>query len=160
MTEWAERWPALLASLLICFAAAGLGGLLTATSVQTWYPTLVRPSFTPPDWVFAPAWNTLFALMAIAAWRIWCRVPPGIVRRTALALFGLQLAANILWSALFFGLRHVGAALVEILVLEALIVVTTVTFARLDRVAGWLLVPYVAWVAFAILLNGAIWWLN
>lgn len=151
---------ALLVSLAACFAAAGAGGLVTATSVGAWYPTLVKPAFNPPDWVFAPAWNTLFLLMAIAAWRVWIRATPGARRRAALALFAAQLGANVLWSVLFFGLRAPGWALVEILALEALVVATTIAFWRLDRVAGVLLVPYAAWVGFAIALNGAIWWLN
>lgn len=155
-----RHWPALLVSLAACFAAAGAGGVVTATSMGAWYPALVKPAFNPPDWLFAPAWNTLFLLMAIAAWRIWVRAAPGVPRRAALTLFAAQLGANVLWSVLFFGLQAPGGALAEIVVLEALVVATTVAFWRLDRVAGVLLVPYAAWVGFAIALNGAIWWLN
>jgi len=155
-----RRLAALGVSLLICFAAAGLGGAATATSVDGWYRALTKPVFNPPAWLFPPVWNLLFALMAIAAWRVHERTPPGAVRRAALALFALQLVANVLWSVLFFGLRQPGAALGEILVLETLIVATTITFYRLDRPAGWLLVPYALWVAFAVALNAAIVWLN
>lgn len=155
-----RHWPALLASLAICFAAAGAGGLVTATSVDGWYRALAKPAFNPPDRVFAPAWNTLFLLMAIAAWRVWARAAPGARRRAALALFALQLGANVLWSVLFFGLRAPGWALADAIVLEALVVATAVAFWRLDRLAAGLLVPYVAWVGFAIALNAAIWHLN
>ena len=155
-----SRVLALLVSLAVCFAAAAAGGILTATSVGGWYQALAKPPFNPPDWIFAPVWNLLFVLMAIAAWRIWCQVPAGIVRRTALALFGGQLVANVLWSGLFFGLREPGWALAEIVVLEALILITLTAFRRLDRPAGLLLVPYAAWVGFALALNASIWWLN
>jgi len=163
MTDGAERGrrvPALLVSLGVCFAAAAAGGAMTATSVGSWYQALHKPPFNPPDWIFAPVWNVLFALMALAAWRVWCNVAPGIVRRTALALFGGQLVANVLWSGLFFGLREPGWALAEIVVLEVLILITLTAFLRLDRPAGLLLVPYAAWVGFALLLNASIWWLN
>ena len=161
MTGGVVRRSATLAfSLLVCFTAAGLGGLATATSVGTWYPELAKPPFNPPAWLFAPVWNILFALMAIAAWRVHERAPAGPPRRAALTLFTGQLVANVLWSVLFFGLRQPGAALVWIFVLEGLIVATLASFWRLDRVAGALLVPYALWVAFAIVLNGAIWWLN
>lgn len=155
-----RHWLALLASLALCFAAAGAGGLATATSVDGWYRTLAKPAFNPPDRVFAPAWNTLFLLMAIAAWRVWVRAAPGDRRRWALALFALQLGVNVLWSVLFFGLQAPGWALVDAVALEALVVATAVAFWRLDRVAAALLVPYVAWAGFAIALNAAIWRLN
>lgn len=160
MTPFVRRASTLAFSLAACFAVASLNGVVTATSVDGWYRDLVKPPFNPPDWLFAPAWNILFALMAIAAWRIWERVPPGIYRRTALSLFALQLGANLLWSTLFFGLRQPGGALVEILVLEALILATMVVFWHHDRLAGALLAPYAAWVGFATVLNASIWWLN
>lgn len=160
MIASARRAAALALSLAVCFAVALGNRVVTATAVDGWYQGLAKPPFNPPDWLFAPVWNILFVLMAVAAWRIWEHVPAGIHRRTALALFGLQLVANLLWSTLFFGLQQAGGALVEILVLEALIVVTMVVFWHHDRVAGLLLAPYAAWVAFAIALNTAIWWLN
>lgn len=98
--------------------------------------------------------------MAIAAWRVWIRPGPGALRRAALALFALQLAVNVSWSALFFGLQAPGWALLDVLVLEALVVATTLAFWRLDRIAGALLIPYAAWVGVAIMLNASIWWLN
>ncbi len=155
-------WPsaAVLAGFLaICFAVSAIGGMVTQTSVGTWYQTLARPGFTPPDWVFAPVWTALYGMMAVAGWRVW-RCVGFHGGRAALAWFGLQLALNLLWSILFFGLIWIGDAFVEILVLWVAILVTTVSFFRIDRWAGWLMVPYLAWVAYAAALNGAIWQLN
>jgi len=151
---------AALASSILCFAAAGLGGWATATSVDGWYQTLAKPAFTPPDWVFAPAWNLLFLLMVIALWRVWRRSSPGPSRRLALALFVVQLVLNVGWSVVFFAWQRVGWALVEIAVLAVVIIATLWAFARLDRWAAGLLVPYALWVGFAIALNTGIVVLN
>ncbi len=124
-----------------------------------WYQDLQKPAFNPPDWVFAPVWTTLFIAMAVAAWRVWRRGGRAGAGRE-LALYGLQLALNLGWSALFFGLREIGWALVEILVLFVAIAATTVLFWRRDRVAGLLFLPYLAWVAYATLLTAALWTLN
>ena len=145
--------------LLICFAVAAAGGAVTATSVNDWYQTLQKPWFTPPDWVFAPVWTTLYALMAVAAWRVW-RKSGFAQARWALLVFAIQLGLNFGWSLLFFGSHLIGAALVEIVVLLGAIVVTTILFARRDRLAGVLLLPYALWVGYAILLNASIWVLN
>ena len=145
--------------LALCLAVSAIGGAATATSVGTWYKTLAKPAFNPPNWIFAPVWTALFFMMAVAAWRVWRR---GGLReaRLALALFGLQLALNLGWSLLFFGMRSIGAALVEIVVLLLAILATTAAFWQRDRVAGMLLVPYAAWVTFATVLNAALWRLN
>lgn len=154
-----QRWLVLIVFIAVTFAAAGIGGAATASSVAEWYPTLAKPAWNPPDWVFGPVWSTLYLLMAVSAWRVWRHVEhPG--RRPALAWYFAQLVLNALWSVLFFGLRQPGAALIGILVLLALLVVVLVKFARIDRVAAALWLPYVAWVGFAAVLNGAIWWLN
>ena len=150
-------WIALLAFLAVCFAVAGIGGAVTATSVDTWYPTLAKPAFTPPDAVFGPVWTVLYAMMALAAWLVWRRVG---WQGWALYLFFAQLALNLLWSILFFGLQLVGLALVDIVVLVVLIALTTAAFWRVDRRAGLLLVPYLLWVVYASALNGAIWRMN
>ncbi len=145
--------------LALCLAVSAVGGAATASSVGTWYRTLAKPPFNPPDWVFAPVWTELFFMMAIAGWRVWRR---GGLRkaRLALTLFALQLALNLAWSIVFFGLRSIGAALVEIVVLLLAILATTAVFWRHDRVAGVLFIPYATWVAFAAVLNAAIWQLN
>jgi benzodiazapine receptor len=139
---------------IVCFAAAWVGSLLTRPALVPWYAGLAKPPWTPPNWVFAPAWTTLFALMAIAAWLVWRRA--GLVS-TPMALFLLQLLLNVTWSGLFFGLQSPGAAMAEIVVLWGAILATTIGFWRVDRLAGWLFVPYLAWVAYAAALNFSIW---
>ena len=151
--------PALIGFVAGCLVIAGVGGAVTSLTVDDWYQTLVKPSFNPPDGVFAPVWTTLYVMMGVAAWRVWRRREAS-TRGRALVFFGVQLGLNLLWSVLFFGLMLVGAALVEIVVLLAAIIATTVAFARIDRPAAWLMMPYAAWVTFALVLNGAIWWLN
>ena len=149
----------LAAALAICFAAAGLGTYWSMQGLARWYGTLAKPSFTPPNRVFGPVWTLLYALMAVAAWRVWRTLPPA---RAAgpLAWFGLQLALNVAWSGLFFGLRSPGLALVDIAALWLALAATLVAFWRIDRPAGVLLAPYLAWVTFAAALNLAIWRLN
>lgn len=138
--------------LALTFAAAALGNWATLSSVDGWYQTLERPSWTPPDWIFAPVWTALYAAMAVAAWLVW-RQHGWAAARRSLTLFVVQLALNVLWSVLFFGLRQPAWALAEIVVLWLLIAATTVAFWRRSRAAGSLLVPYLAWVAFAAALN-------
>ena len=150
-------WIALLAFFGVCFAVAGIAGVVTATSVDTWYPTLAKPAFTPPDRVFGPVWTALYAMMALAAWLAWRRV--GWEGR-ALRLFFAQLGLNFAWSVLFFGWQLIGLALVDIALLLVLIGLTAVAFWRIDRRAGLLLAPYLLWVAYAGALNGAIWLMN
>jgi benzodiazapine receptor len=148
--------------LALSFAVAGAGGAITATSVGGWYQGLAKPWFNPPDWVFGPVWTLLYAMIALAAWRVW-RLRGWRARgaiEPALLVWALQLALNLCWSFVFFGARMIGAALLEIVVLLAAIVVTLRLFARIERLAAWLLAPYAAWVAFATLLNAALWRLN
>jgi translocator protein len=145
--------------LALCLAVSAIGGAATASSVGTWYRALAKPPFNPPDWIFAPVWTALYFMMAIAGWRVWRR--DGLRKaRLALTLFGLQLALNLAWSIVFFGLRSIGAALADIVVLLFAILATTVVFWQRDRVAGMLFIPYAAWVAFATVLNAALWQLN
>ena len=162
----ATTWPVsrrdlfgLLAFLFVCLLVSAVGGLVTASSVGGWYATLDKPVFNPPNWVFAPVWTVLYVLMAVAAWRVW-RGPQSAPRSWGLIMFAVQLALNLLWSVLFFGLQLVGVAVIEILLLLAAIVINALLFHRVDRLAGWLFAPYVLWVAFATSLNLALWWLN
>ena len=149
----------LIGFLLPCLAISGLGGAITATSVGTWYQGLHKPAFNPPDWVFAPVWTTLFVLMAIAAWRVWRR--RGVIAvRGALSMFGVQLVLNLGWSVVFFGLRQIGIALVEVMILLIAVSVTAALFWRIERLAGLLMVPYALWVGYATALNAALWLLN
>ncbi len=145
--------------LAACFAVSAIGGVVTATSVGSWYQELEKPAFNPPDWLFAPVWTTLYILMAIAGWRVW-RCAPSAARTTALIMFAGQLCLNLAWSMLFFGLQLIGGALLEIVLLLLAIVVTTALFWRIDRPAAALLLPYALWVSYAALLNLSLWMLN
>jgi tryptophan-rich sensory protein len=154
-----SRYSALVGFVAASFAAAAIGGAATATSVTTWYRDLNKPSWNPPDWIFGPVWTLLYILMAVAAWRVWRRSEPDEARRT-LGFFSGQLVLNAIWSVLFFGLRRPGAAFAEVLLFWATLVLLLVRFWRVDRLAAALWSPYVAWVSFASVLNGTVWWLN
>ena len=145
--------------IILCLAVSGVGGAITATSVDTWYQILEKPPFNPPDWVFAPVWTALYILMGIAAWRGW-RSKSIENTRKALSIFGVQLGLNIIWSILFFGLQRIDLALLEIFILLVTIVFNTIVFWRIDRLAGLMFVPYVLWVSYATVLNASIWLLN
>ena len=143
-----------LAGWLLAAFSAGAVGAVASIEAASFYAQLTTPSWAPPAWVFGPVWSTLYALMGIAAWLVW-RAPGS--HRVALSLFAAQLAANALWSWLFFG-WHLGAlAAVEVLVLLVLIVVTVVAFWRTSRLAALLLAPYLLWVSFASVLTWAVW---
>lgn len=143
----------------LCLVIGALGASVVATSVDTWYADLAKPPFTPPDRVFGPVWTALYVLMAIAAWRVW-RAADRDTRRGPLTLFALQLALTLGWTVVFFGLQKIGAAVATIVVLDVGVVVTTLAFRSIDRWAGLLMVPYLAWVVFATVLTIAIWRLN
>ena len=149
----------LIAFIILCLAVSSVGGAITATSVDTWYQTLEKPSFNPPDWVFAPVWTALYILMGIAAWRIW-RFRAIANTGKALSIFGVQLGLNLSWSILFFGLQRIDLALIEIFILLFTIALNAILFWRVDRLAGLMFVPYVLWVTFATILNASIWLLN
>ncbi|MCX5494571.1 tryptophan-rich sensory protein [Kaistia dalseonensis] len=145
--------------LVVCFAAAGIGSLLTTPNIPGWYENLVKPPFNPPNWIFAPVWTALFALMAIAMWRVWIRAT-GSTRRKATIAFAIQLALNIGWSAAFFAAHAPGLAIFVIIALLVAIAATIRLFYPVDRPASWMLAPYFAWVSFATLLNVSIFALN
>lgn len=154
-----RRVAALIVFVGLCLAVGSVGGWVTADSVKEWYPTLRKPSFNPPNWVFAPVWTVLNIMMGVAAWRVWCEAR-GDRARGPLALFALQLALNLGWSVTFFGLRAIGPAVVVVVALEAAILATMLAFRRIDGLAAALLIPYALWVAFAMVLNIAFWRLN
>ena len=153
------RWLLLACWLGLCFGVAWLGARWNVGEIEGWYRELRRPSFAPPNWVFGPVWSLLYLLMAMAAWRISMQPASGN-RNVALGLFLVQLALNLAWSYIFFRKHELSLALGEIVILWVAIGVTALAFRRLDSPAGWLLVPYLAWVSFAALLNGAFWRLN
>jgi len=139
--------------LLVTFATAAVGAMASVYAAN-FYAQLSKPSWAPPAGVFGPVWSVLYALMGVAAWFVWRAPGP---KRLALGLFVAQLAANALWSWLFFA-WHLGAfAAVEVLVLLALIVATIAAFWRTSRTAALLLLPYMFWVAFASLLTWTVW---
>ena len=150
----------LVISVAVPVAVGGLAGWATSAGVATWYPTLTKPSFNPPAWVFGPVWTVLYIMMGVAAFLVWRRGLGAEGVRLALGVFLLQLLLNGLWSLLFFGLRSPGLAFVDILALWLAIGATVWLFWRLVPMAGLLLLPYWAWVSFAAVLNGSIWSLN
>jgi len=152
-------WAVLLASVVVCELAGIIPSILTAEDVATWYPTLAKPVFTPPSWLFGPVWTTLYLLMGVALYLVW-RSDRSRVRRVALAAFGVQLVLNAAWSLVFFGSRAIFGGLVVIVALLAVILATMALFARIDRRAAALLVPYLLWVGFATALNYELWRLN
>jgi tryptophan-rich sensory protein len=155
-----RRWLILVLLLMLTLGIGFLGSLVTLPQIPTWYATLNKPSFTPPNGLFGPVWTLLYVMMAVAAWRVWVRAASGTARRLALTAFSVQLALNAVWSPVFFGLRAPAFGLVIILCLLVALAATLVLFWRVDRIAGLLLVPYLAWIAFATALNGAIVVLN
>lgn len=148
---------ALLLWLTAAYAAGFVGTVGTLRGMQAFYPGLQKPAWTPPAWLFSPVWTVLYALIGVAAWRVWRGETP---RRAPLALWWLQLALVAVWPWLFFGFGKLGPAFGEICVLWLAILATTIFFSRRDALAAWLLVPYLAWVGFATVLNLAIWRLN
>jgi tryptophan-rich sensory protein len=152
-------WIGLVVLLVVCFAAAGIGGAVTTPKIATWYTTLAKPSCNPPNWIFGPVWSALYFCMTISAWSVWRQ--GGFSGTTLpLTLFGIQLALNVLWSCIFFGLEQPGFAFVEVLLLWLAIAATMIAFWQRSSIAGILFVPYLAWVSFASVLNFLIWRLN
>jgi translocator protein len=147
----------LLISLAICFAVAYAGSAVTVPSIQTWYPTLHKPFFTPPNYIFAPVWTLLYILMAVALALIWSSKKR---KKPAMQCFFTQLGMNFLWSAVFFGLHSPFAAFTVIFFLWAAIFITYRLFLPISRNAAYLLIPYLLWVTFAGVLNLAIVVLN
>jgi tryptophan-rich sensory protein len=138
---------------------AGTGGSQTALEVSGWYRTLIKPPIAPPNWVFAPVWTLLYALMAVAAWLVG-QSDPSPLRTWGLVLFLVQLGLNLAWTLIFFRRHAIGAAFAEVIVLWLAIGATTVVFSRVDSTAAWLMAPYWAWVTFASALNAEFWRLN
>ena len=152
-----KKYAALIVSILIAYAAAFLGSLVTTPSIANWYATLNKPSFNPPNYLFGPVWTLLFTLMAISAYLVW-RKQKKITAE--LKIYGVQLGLNFLWSYLFFGLQRPGLALFEILLLWIFIALTITKFYKVDKLAAYLLIPYILWVSFAAFLNYSIVILN
>ena len=150
--------------LAATFGAAGTGAVLTNQSVDSWYRTLRKPRLNPPDWVFGPVWTVLYVHMAVAAWLVrrgMSRHPERAgMGNAALAAWGAQLALNVAWSGVFFAARRIGGGVAVIAALWAAIAATMALATRVTRLAGVLLLPYLAWVSFASYLNVRVWQLN
>lgn len=157
MKKKPENYLALAVSIIICNLAGALGALFTFAAIPTWYVSLVKPTFAPPNWIFGPVWTTLYVLMGISAYLVWKQ---GKKAEFPLKIFGLQLVLNALWSILFFGLRSPALGFLGIVALWLSIVYSIKLFWNLDRRAAYLLIPYILWVTFASILNAAIWMLN
>jgi tryptophan-rich sensory protein len=150
----------LLACLALCLAVGVVGSIFTAPEIPGWYAGLTKPSWTPPPFVFPIAWTVLYVLMATALWRLWDRVAPSRARRIAIGWFFVQLVLNAAWSPVFFGWHGTRAALAVIVALLIAIIVTILASRRIDGVAAALLLPYLAWVAYATTINAGVVALN
>lgn len=144
----------------VCLLTGAVGSFATRESLNTWYADLTKPFFVPPNWAFGVVWPILYVLMGISVFMIWRKGTGDRQVRVALGLFALQLVLNGLWTPIFFGLRMIALALIEIVVLWMAILVTLLVFRRISRPAACLLLPYLAWVSFAVALNAALWHLN
>jgi benzodiazapine receptor len=154
-----ESLIGLVIAVVLCFAAAGIGSLLTTPSIEGWYAALRKPAWTPPNWVFGPVWSLLYLMMAVAVWLVWNRA--GFAgAKVALSLFAVQLILNVAWSGLFFALQRPALAFLDLLLLWVAILATVIAFFPVSAVAGCLLLPYLLWVAYAGSLNLAIMLLN
>ena len=150
----------LIAAILVCQLAGAIGSIFTAPAISGWYASIEKPLFNPPNWIFAPVWTTLFLLMGISLYLVWDKGLEKKEVKLAVFVFGLQLALNIVWSFLFFGLQNPFLAFIEIALLWIAILANIVFFYRISKKAGLLLVPYLLWVSFAAFLNYNIWMLN
>lgn len=148
-------------ALVVCLAVGYSASLVTRPSVASWYPTIEKPFFNPPNWIFMPVWTLLYIFMAIAAALVWDKIKEQTEKvKKALFFFLVQLTLNAIWSYLFFGLKNPLLALIEIILLWLMIYETYLQFKKLNKISGYLLIPYLAWVGFATLLNASILWLN
>lgn len=152
----ASRTLALVGFVGLCLLVGAADAAVSSGAIRHWYPSLTRPPGTPPNWVFGPVWSVLYVLMGVAAWLVWRRSGASRVLR----LWGWQLAANAAWTPFFFGLANPALALADIAALLGLLVFTIRGFARVDRVAAVLMLPYLLWTGYAAYLNCGFWWLN
>jgi benzodiazapine receptor len=151
---------ALIINIAIPLTIGAIGSFFTAHSVKTWYPTLAKPAFNPPDWLFAPVWTTLYILIGISAYLVWQKRKEIVHFPRTIAIYLMQLTLNLMWSFIFFYARQVGVALVEIVLLLIIVIINAGVFYKTDKTAGLLFVPYILWVGFATLLTAGIFSLN
>ena len=147
-------------SIGVCLAAGGLGTIFTISSIPTWYAHLIKPAFSPPNWLFGPVWTVLYILMGISLALVWVKGVKTERAREALMLFGVQLFLNAIWSPIFFGAKDLTLALIVIILMWFFILKTILAFGKVNKTASYLLYPYIAWVSFASILNFSVWILN
>lgn len=151
---------AFIISIAITLGIGALGSWATAQSVKTWYLTINKPSFNPPNWLFAPVWTTIFILVGIAAYLVWIKKDKITHFPRTFAIYAIQLILNLAWSFIFFYLHEIGFALAEIILLLVVIIINAITFYKIDKWAGLLFIPYILWVSFASFLTYNIFILN
>ncbi len=147
-------------AIVIPLMVGATSGFFTVTGVESWYQTIQKPSWNPPNWIFGPVWTTLYVMMGIALFLVWKEDTSEELKKIAIALFAVQLTLNFFWSFIFFNQQQPGWALVEIIAMWFFILLTIFAFAQVNKTAAWLLVPYISWVSFATILNYTIWQLN
>lgn len=159
MQQRKNLWLGLTGWLVLCYSASITGDIVSAGPAGTWYPSLVKPFFTPANEFFRPIWTILYTTMAFSAWRLWMLVKISEQKRV-FALFFLQLALNIVWPMIFFGFQDIGLSFLVIIMLLLSIVATIYAFRAIDQMASYLLYPYALWVSFSTVMNGEFWVLN
>ncbi len=150
----------LIAYIIFCEGVGIIGSFFTYPAIKAWYVMLDKPFFSPPNWLFAPVWTILYAFMGISLYLVWEKGAKGEREKKAVKIFLLQLFANFLWSILFFGLRSPLLGLIDIVILLVLIIITLEKFKQISKTAFYLMIPYLLWVSFATILNGALLFLN
>lgn len=150
----------LIVSLTLPQAAGALGAYFTSAAIATWYVTLEKPVFNPPNWLFGPVWLVLYVLMGLAIYGVWQSKKEGVTKRRAMTTFWIHLLLNAIWPIVFFSLKNLGLALVNIILVWSMIIVLIVQFWKIDRRSSYLLMPYLVWVSYATTLNAWIWVVN
>lgn len=145
-------------SIFISLSLGGLSGIVTSGEITTWYPTIIKPSWNPPNWIFGPVWSLLYIMIGVAFALIWHSEK--LDKRKAYRLFTIQFCLNLAWTPIFFNFHQIGFAFIEIIFMLIFIYLTIIEFYKINRNAAYLLLPYAIWVSFATILNGTIYWLN
>lgn len=154
-----KKYLKLLGCIFLTLSVGGVSGVATASGIDNWFVSLNKPFFNPPNYLFGPVWTILYILMGISFFLI-LQSPIKELKRNAIFIFAIQLSLNFLWSFLFFKFQLIGLAFIEIILIWLSILTMIITFYKIDRIAALLQIPYLLWVSFASVLNGAIWWLN
>ncbi len=154
-----NKYLKLIVCVLLTLFVGGISGVATASGINNWFMTLNKPFFNPPNYLFGPVWTVLYLLMGISLFLILQSTLKEL-KRKALLIFAIQLSLNFLWSFLFFKFQLIGLSFIEIIMIWISILAMIISFYKINRIAAWLQIPYLLWVSFAIVLNGAIWWLN